>query len=302
MKYREIKVNLAKNITDDFNAFLEQLHPLGYYEILFDPSLKKAGEIISDYTNIRIYLQEESVADEIRILIFLHSRAANDFFSETRIIETREYMTSYQEYYKPFKAGEKIMVIPIWDKQNQEIVGTSDIPLYINPGLAFGTGHHETTKMMISRLESVVEKNDRILDAGCGSGILSIAAARLGAASITAFDIDPNAVDSSNYNWKENDFGSFPAFQCLEGGFDLPELQNQEFDLAVINITFAVISANIQQIARLKTRKFLFSGVIQEKEEELISLLEKMAGGKAVFRDSLNDWILIQWNRLPLEK
>lgn len=297
MKYKEIKVNLPKEIAEDFENFLGEINVLGHYEILFDPTLKKQEIIISDYTNIRIYLQEDNLNDEIRILIFLHAKAPGDNFIETRVIETTEYMTSYLEYYKPFAAGEKIWVIPIWDKEKTDLKASNMLPLFINPGLAFGTGHHETTKLMIARMETLIQKGDRILDCGCGSGILSIAAGRLGATEIVAFDIDPNAVDSSKYNWEQNDFDDKTTITLHESSFDLPILKNEEFSLAVINITYAIISANIHNIAQLNTKHYLFSGIIQEKKEELLDLLEKMVGGELVFQEQMNDWVILEWKK-----
>ena len=296
MKYREIKINLPKDAAEPFNQFLEETGTLGHYEILFDPSLKKEGEIISDYTNMKVYLQENDHENELRILIFLNSNAPGNFFSETRIIETNDYMTSYQEYYKPFSAGKLVWVIPVWDKE-KPLPENSALPLYINPGLAFGTGHHETTRLMLGRLETVVEKGMSVLDAGCGSGILSIACGKLGATDITAFDIDPNAKDSTLYNWQQNEFAPDTKILVLEGGFDLPEVTHREFDLAVINITFAVISSNMAEIAKINSKRFLFSGVIEEKREELENMLVKMVGGHAVYRDSMNDWIILEWNK-----
>ena len=292
MKYREIKATLPKDISEEFNAFLDDLQTLGYYEILFDPTIPKKGdEIISDFTNIKIYLQEEKLEDELKIIVFLKIHAPDSSFTESRIIETNDYMTAYQEYYKPFAIG-NFTVISVWDK-GKEITDRQKHALYINPGLAFGTGHHETTKLMLDRMSVVVKPGMRILDAGTGSGILAVAAGILGAKEIVAFDIDPNATNSAEYNWSQNDVSESSAL-FLEGGFDLPEAVSQDFDLVLMNITYAVIHANIELIAAIRTNRILMSGIITERREEIISEMKEY-GFDVEMTEEYNGWTIIDF-------
>ncbi|TGJ98219.1 methyltransferase domain-containing protein [Leptospira langatensis] len=301
MKYREIKVSIPKDFAEDFSALLDEWQVAGYYEILFDREepRKPGEEIISDNTPIRVYLAEEDTVSEAKIWIYLQTVAPENSFAEARWIETKEYEEAYKEFYKPFSVG-VFWVVPTWEKEdwekNQVPEKKDSVPVYINPGLAFGTGHHETTRLVLSRLGSLGLEGKRVADIGAGSGILSVAAARLKASKIVAVDIDPNAVRSSVFNRDENKITE-DLLQVEEGGFDHPLIREEEYDLCVANITFAVLKANMDKIAALKTKHYLFSGVITERKEEFLELLKTDVGGRLVYEDSRNGWELIEWTR-----
>jgi ribosomal protein L11 methyltransferase len=302
MKYIELKVNIPKTICDEFTEFLDSLEVEGYYEILFDSSLpKKSGELFREDTNIRVYLGEEDFDKEIKIRIYLKAESPDNSFIESRIIETKEFEEAYKEFYKPFLIGNSFWIVPIWEKdseQNLEITSNQNHRiLYMNPGLAFGTGHHETTKLMLKRMEEILKESSRVLDLGTGSGILSIGAATLGAKEITAIDIDPNAVRATEYNWKENFFDESIQFELLEGSIDHPSIHSKEYDLILANITFAVISNNIKFIKKLKTKKLLFSGLITEREQDSLNLFQDVLGGRLIYKEILNDWLVIEWEK-----
>ncbi|TGL64122.1 50S ribosomal protein L11 methyltransferase [Leptospira sarikeiensis] len=301
MKYKEIKVSIPKDFAEEFSAYLDEWQVAGYYEILFDREepRKPGEEIISDNTPIRVYLAEDDIQSEAKIWVYLQTVAAENSFAESRWIETKEYEEAYKEFYKPFSIG-VFWVVPTWEKEDWEKKSPSDgngsVPVYINPGLAFGTGHHETTRLVLSRLGSIDLKNKKIADIGAGSGILSVAAAKLDAAKIIAVDIDPNAVRSSTFNRDENGISS-ELLAVEEGGFDHPIVSSETFDLCVANITFAVLKANMEKIAALHTDHYLFSGVITERKQEFLELLSSQVGGELVYEASWNGWELIEWIR-----
>lgn len=166
MKYREIILNIPKEIAEDFTTFLDEIGVAGYYEILFDREVPRAPheEIISDDTKFRVYLAQEDNENETKILIYLKANAGEVFFSESRWIETKEYEEAYKEFYKPFIVG-SYRVIPTWEKDTA--LGTTPegiFPLFINPGLAFGTGHHETTRLVLGRMGNLSLSGKK----GCG--------------------------------------------------------------------------------------------------------------------------------------
>ncbi|MDI7224907.1 50S ribosomal protein L11 methyltransferase [Leptospira santarosai] len=298
MKYREIILNIPKEIAEDFTAFLDEIGVAGYYEILFDREKPRAPqeEIISDDTKFRVYLAQEDRENETKILIFLKANAGESLFFESRWIETKEYEEAYKEFYKPFIVG-SYRVIPTWEKDTA--LGTTPegiFPLLVNPGLAFGTGHHETTRLVLGRMGNLNLFGKKVADVGTGSGILSVAAARSGASSILAVDIDPNSVRSASFNRDENDIPS-EILVVEEGGFDHEKIQEQTWDLLIANITFAVLKANIQKIASIKTDHFLFSGIITERREEFLKLLKDSVGGENVFSQEDAGWELIEWKR-----
>lgn len=276
MEYRELKVNLPKELSDPFYELLDSLQCAGYYEILFDgeaPKEKDQG-LIRDNTNIRIYLQTDEVEKELKILIFLKLFAPNNYNSESRVIETRDYEEAYKEYYKPFPIGNKLWVIPTWEKKEPNTIAlwepTGGIPLFINPGVAFGTGHHETTKLILEHLDSLYAEGKfafkSACDVGTGSGILSIGLAKFGVSKIFALDIDPNAVKAAWSNWTENEYPKGFQFSVEESGIDNPKLTNVPYDLAIANITFAVLSQNIRHLAKINAPRIIFSGIITEKK------------------------------------
>lgn len=301
MKYKEVRVSIPKDFAEEFSAYLEEWQVAGYYEILFDreEARKPGEEIISDHTPIRVYLAEEDGESELKILVYLQTVAAGNSFAESRWIETKEYEEAYKEFYKPFSVG-VFWVVPTWEKEDWEKKSSpekdSSIPVYINPGLAFGTGHHETTRLVLSRLGDLDLKGKKVADIGTGSGILSVAASKLGTSRILAVDIDPNAVRSSVFNRDENGISESLLF-VDEGGFDHEGVSEEEFDLCVANITFAVLKANMEKIAALHTDHFLFSGVITERKSEFLELLSQYVGGSLLHEASWNGWELIEWSR-----
>jgi ribosomal protein L11 methyltransferase len=302
MKYIELKTNLPKDLAEEYTDFLDLLQVEGYYEVLFDSSLPrpKDGAIIRDDTMINVYLGEEDKEKEIKIHIFLKTKADNNYFLESRLVETREFEEAYKEFYKPFKIGNRFCVIPIWEKDSEEaknVKGPGILNLFMNPGLAFGTGHHETTKLMLSRMGYIISEGNSVLDMGTGSGILSIGAGLLGAKKIIAIDIDPNAVRATDFNWKENSCSETTQITILEGGFDTQEIFESEYDIVLANITYAVISQNIKNIYKIKSKKFLFSGIITERKEDSINLFNEVLGGRLIYNESLDGWEIIEWER-----
>lgn len=298
MKYREIILNISKEIAEEFTEFLDAIGVAGYYEILFDREVPRAPneEIISDDTKFRVYLAEEDRENETKLLIYLKANAGESFYWEARWIETKEYEEAYKEFYKPFTVG-TYRVIPTWEKETAASTTPEGIlPLLINPGLAFGTGHHETTRLVLGRMGYLSLNGKRIADVGTGSGILSVAAAKSGASKILAVDIDPNSVRSATFNRDENGIVSAQMI-VEEGGFDHEAVQNEEWDLLIANITFAVLKANIQKIASVKTDHFLFSGVITERKEEFLELLKERIGGEGIHFREDTGWELIEWKR-----
>ncbi len=319
MQYREIKVTLPKSRTDELYEVLDELQVAGYYEVLFDGEADRSDpeEIISDITTIRIYLHTDELEKELKILIFLKLKEPEAVFWEIREIETRDYEEAYKEFYKPFPIGKRLWVVPVWEKEEflnslktKQLPNSTEksdskdsfpLPLFINPGVAFGTGHHETTKLILERLDELSDEGlsfARVCDLGTGSGILSVGLGKLGSQKIFALDIDPNAVRASWDNWQSNDFGREISFQVQESGLDNPELLSKEFDLAIANITFAVLSNNIQWLAKVKSPRYIFSGIITEKKDAFLALLQSHIPGSVVAQKEWNEWWMIDWIRV----
>src|SRR5699024_3059021 len=123
----------------------------------------------------------------------------------TAPLSENDWAYSWQKYYKPLTIGERLYVVPEWEKDKP--VPEGRVPLYLNPGLTFGTGSHASTQLCLEGVEEHTRPGDRVLDRGCGSGILSIAALCLGAGYAAAVDIDPKAVDVAYENAALNGIG-----------------------------------------------------------------------------------------------
>ncbi|MBE5787774.1 MAG: 50S ribosomal protein L11 methyltransferase [Clostridiales bacterium] len=182
-------------------------------------------------------------------------------------VKEEDWANNWKQYYKPFRLGDHMVVKPTWEPFDLK---PDDLLIEIDPGMAFGTGTHETTAMCVGLIEKYYQ-GGTLLDVGTGSGILAIAAARLGAKGIVAVDIDPDAVRVAIENVEHN--GLADAIEVREG--DLLQGLSQRFHFAVANILAPVIC---MLAAPLKNHlmpggKFICSGIIAEAEEDVNTAL-----------------------------
>ncbi len=177
-------------------------------------------------------------------------------------VKEEDWAENWKQYYKPFRIGEHMVVKPTWESWNAQ---PGDLIIEIDPGMAFGTGTHETTAMCVSLIEAYY-RGGTLLDVGTGSGILAIAAARLGAKGIVAVDIDPDAVRVAKENVAHN--GLENAIDVRKG--DLLQGLSQQFDFAVANILAPVICMLAAPLKKHlnKGGRFICSGIISEAESE----------------------------------
>lgn len=201
---------------------------------------------------------------------------------DTDTVDTEDWNNKWKEYFKPF-AVDNIVIKPTWEQVPAELMG--DIVIDIDPGMAFGTGIHETTRLCLRALQRYMKPGMKVLDLGCGSGILGIAAGKLKAASITAIDIDEQAVVIAQENFEQNRIGEDnpsedgAAIYELRAGNILEdtELQNilaeEKYDIVLANILADVIipMAGFADKFLNPGGVFISSGIIDYKEQEVIS-------------------------------
>lgn len=215
----------------------------------------------------KIMMQVQDIFQEVKQ--FCNIGKGTVSLSET---EDKDWINNWKTFFKPFRAADNIVIKPTWETYEKE--NKDDILIEIDPGIAFGTGSHETTKLCIQALDKYVKKGDSVLDVGCGSGILSIAALKLGAAHATAIDIDEVAVKVAAENMEVN---HIPASQYTL--FDGDLITNSFLkvkagtghDIVVANILADVIIP-LTGVIRPHLKKgglYITSGIINTKEEEV---------------------------------
>ena len=205
-------------------------------------------------------------------------------------LREEDWENNWKQYYKPMEIGQRLLVIPQWE----QVDPGQRVPLILDPGLTFGTGSHATTRLCLTALEKIVAQGDRVLDLGCGSGILSIAALRLGASQALAVDIDDKCLDVAYENAALNGIGkdryTVRVGDVLSDGSLRRELEGS-YDIVVANIVADVIIALAPLVPSMLRPggTFLCSGIIDDRAEEVRAALEA-AGWTVLETQSADGW------------
>ena len=194
-----------------------------------------------------------------------------------------DWANTWMQYYKPSKVGEKIVVKPIWEEYEQK---EGELVVNLDPGMAFGTGTHETTRMCIQALEKYVKEESTVFDVGCGSGILAIAAAKLGAKLAVGVDLDPVAVESSIENVGYNNLNNI---EILHG--NLVEVIDGKSDIVVANILAEIICILTDDVKRVMKDGgvFITSGIIHDRVDMVCEKLEA-TGFEVIEKNRDGEW------------
>ena len=209
-----------------------------------------------------------------------------EYEPQTVSLREEDWATSWQKYYQPIPVGKRVYIVPDW--MRSQPVPEGRVPLYLNPGLTFGTGSHPTTQLCLELLEEALGPGGRVLDLGCGSGILAIAALALGASRAVGVDIDPKAADVAFENAALNGIGpdrlSVYAGDVLSDKKLAAKLEPGRNQVVLANIVADVIIPLSAKAGELMAPDgvFLSSGIIDGRQEEVKAALE--ASGFAVVR------------------
>lgn len=225
---------------------------------------------------VKAYFSEEDNIEEVLKYVNEKMKEIKDLGIDTGVgkVESEkmyeeDWANNWKKYYKPTKVGERIIVKPIWEEYEPK---EDELVLELDPGMAFGTGTHETTRMCIQALDKYVKEDSTVFDVGCGSGILAIAAAKLGAKMAIGVDLDPVAVESA----KENvGFNNLNNIQILYG--NLVEVIDGKADIVVANIIAEVICILTEDVKRVLNESgyFITSGIIHDRVDMVTKKLEE---------------------------
>ena len=226
---------------------------------------------------IKTYITEErDVSDDIKIIkekidgLKEFGIDVGDAIVELSEVDEQDWANEWKNYYKPTKVGEKLVVKPTWEEYEKN---EGDLIIELDPGMAFGTGTHETTFMCMQQLEKYVKPETKVFDIGCGSGILAIAAAKLGAKDVVAVDLDEVAVVVSKENIELNNVQS--QVKALHG--NLTDVISDKADIVVANIIADIIKILAKDIKTFMKDDavFISSGIIHAKVDEVVASLEE---------------------------
>lgn len=269
---------------EDYSALEEETMEIAHIDLIEESLLQK------DRTKGIIHIYVNPYENPMESVAFIKDRLdSQDIPCEIRIADckTEDWQNNWKQYFHPMPIGEKLLIRPVWENDFQ---ADGRKILNIEPGLAFGTGSHPTTKLCLETLEKYVDSNTTVLDIGCGSGILSIACLLLGAKSALGVDIDELAVKTAAANAEENGFKA-PVFQAVKG--NLSDKVSGKFNLIVANIVADIIIEFNKQVGDFLEAGgvYITGGIIESREDEVL-LSFAQNGFEIIERYENNGWLV----------
>ena len=271
----------------EFQQFLEQNRQ--YWDYVDQELLDRMRGI----TRVKFYVTDDDEGHK-QLEWYTHGLG---FEHTVTPLSDNDWAYSWQKYYKPLSIGQRLYVVPEWERDKPVPEGRS--PLYLNPGLTFGTGSHASTQLCLEGVEAHTVPGKSVLDLGCGSGILSIAALCLGASRAVAVDIDPKAVDVAYENAALNGIGK-DRYTVMAGNVIADkglaaQLAQERYHLVLANIVADVIIPLSAQVPALLEQDgvFLCSGIIDTRADEVQAALEKN-GLRVIRRREKTGWVALE--------
>lgn len=254
------------------------------YGDLIDESILNADKTIA---SVSVYLPMERNLGEC--MAFLKERLEQAQLSDAKIetvgVHEDDWANSWKAYYKPIKIGNRMVIVPAWEQYEPQ---ADELVVRMDPGMAFGTGTHETTRLVIQLLERYTKEGCRMMDVGTGSGILAICASKLGAAECKAYDIDPMAVRVAKENIRDS---GLENITCEVSDLLRQADCTKPYDLICANIVADIIIRMTPDLAPFMHEKtvLLASGIIAERCEDVVECFEQH-GYRIVERLVDNGW------------
>ena len=253
---------------EDYSALEEETLKIAHIDLIEQSLLEK------DRTKGIIHVYVNPQENPLEAVSFIKERLKSENISfEITIADckTEDWVNNWKQYFHPMPIGKKLLIRPTWEDEYDPQGRTV---LHIEPGLAFGTGSHPTTKLCLEPLENYINENSTVLDIGCGSGILSIASLLLGAKSAFGVDIDKLAVKTALENAKENGFEP-PVFKAVNG--NLSDKVTGKYNVIVANIVADIIMDFNKEVGHFldKDGVYITGGIINSRKDEVIYSFEQ---------------------------
>lgn len=303
MEWTEVKINVSTKDVDKAGDIAQMVVPYGIYIEDYSDLEEAAWEIAhidlidedllqKDRSKavVHIYISpEENPAEAVAFLSERYNAEGIEHEIDLSICRNQDWENNWKAYFKPLPVGEKLLIRPVWE---DEYDADGRIVLDIEPGLAFGNGGHDTTRLCLETLEKHINPDVELLDIGCGSGILGIAGLLLGAKSATGVDIDALAVKTAKENGTINGFEE-PTFTVFEG--NLTDKVTGEYDVVVANIVADIIvmfTENVGQFLK-DDGVYITSGIIDTREQDVLDAFEKY-GFEVIGRHESCGWLCFE--------
>jgi ribosomal protein L11 methyltransferase len=297
IRYVELIATVAPNDAERASEILRSLADSGtWLERPFaQPSLEDDAVTRDDApVRIHVYFRGADAAANAGLAPHALRAAGLDAHCHTQDVADTDWAESWKEHFDVKRYGKHVVVVPSWRAYEP---AAGDLVISLDPGMAFGTGQHETTRMCLEALERAVKPGMRVLDLGCGSGILSIAAARLGAAGVLALDIDPDCARITRANAARNDCSALIDARVGSLGAGSTEVDALVSNIGVLvaNIVAGTIIDLAPHLAAalVPRGKLIASGIIGEREAAVVDALR--AAGLSIERvHEMGEWRCIE--------
>ena len=274
----------------EFESFLDQNR--AYWDYIDEDLQNK----LQGLSCIKLYLEDTDTAGMDKLEALLAKLRADDSLGgltmAVQALEETNWEESWKDNYPPQEIGEKLVVLPYWLADADT---NGRLPVILDPGLTFGTGAHPSTQMVIGAMETLVTPDTSCLDLGSGSGILSIAALRLGAKTAVGVDIDPKAEDIARENAAYNGFAA-PEFTAMTGNVTadkklMAALQQRQYDLVLVNIVADVIISLAPVLPHFLGQQstLVCSGILDTRLQDVLTALQA-AGLTVTTTYAKEDW------------
>ena len=252
---------------EDYRTLEEEAMEIAHIDLIDEDLLAK------DRTKgyVHIYLEPEmNPAEAVAFLTERYTAAGIRFEVETLVCKREDWQNNWKQFFKPMPVGNKLLIRPTWEDEYD--AGDRHV-LHLEPGLAFGTGSHDTTRLCLETLETYIHGGESVLDLGCGSGILALSALLFGASTAEGVDIDDIAVKTAIENGATNGFTE-PQYKIHCG--DMTEKVTGKFDVVVANIVADVIILFCQNARQFMKDDavFIVSGIIDTREDDVLKAFE----------------------------